>query len=257
MHKRNPAVHEVCAIPLVGIGEIRPGDDLVGIILAALRRQRLRLRNDDIFVVTHKIVSKAEGRIVALGEVEPSVEARRWADEQHLDARVVELALRESRRVVRQEHGVLIAETKHGFVCANSGVDLSNVDGGKSAALLPVDPQSSAMRIRQHIRKRGGADVAVIISDSFGRPWREGLCEFAIGVAGMRAVRDLRGKRDAAGYALKVTQEAVADELACMAGLACGKLSRSPVCLIRGAQVVRGNGSARELIRPAERDLFR
>ena len=152
---------------------------------------------------------------------------------------------------------MLITETAHGFVCANSGVDVSNVDGGRSAVLLPRDPDGSARRIAAEIRKKSGVAVAVIISDSFGRPWREGLCEFAIGVAGMKPLRDFRGRRDRHGYRLKVTQDAVADELACMAGLACDKLSGSPVCLIRGFRYERGAGGIASLLRPAERDLFR
>ncbi len=254
---RPTGARELRAIPLRGIGEIHPGDSIVDAILGAMRRQELRPAVGDVLVVTHKIVSKAEGRTVELSEVKPRPEALRWARRHRLDGRVVELALREGRRVVRQGNGVLITETRHGFVCANSGVDVSNVDGGTSAALLPRDPDRSAARIAREIRKRTGAGVAVIISDSFGRPWREGLCEFAIGVAGVKALHDLRGRRDSHGYRLKATQVAVADELACMAGLACDKLSRSPVCLIRGFRGERSGRGARELIRPVRRDLFR
>lgn len=248
---------ELRAIPLRDVPEIRRGDSIAQAIVRVMRRQRLRPADGDVLVVTHKIVSKAEGRVVALKEVAPREKSRVWAGKHGLDARVVELALRESKRVVRQEHGVLITETAHGFVCANSGVDVSNVDGGRSAVLLPRDPDGSARRIAAEIRKKSGVAVAVIISDSFGRPWREGLCEFAIGVAGMKPLRDFRGRRDRHGYRLKVTQDAVADELACMAGLACDKLSGSPVCLIRGFRYERGTGGIASLLRPAERDLFR
>ncbi len=254
---RPTGARELRAIPLRGIGEIRPGDSIVDAILGALRRQKIRPAAGDVLVVTHKIVSKAEGRVVELARVRPKATASHWAKKYGLDGRVVELALGEAKRIVRQGHGVLITETQHGFVCANSGVDISNVDGGRSAVLLPRDPDHSAARIAREIRKRTGAGVAVIISDSFGRPWREGLCEFAIGVTGVKALHDLRGRKDSHGYRLKATQVAVADELVCMAGLACDKLSRSPVCLIRGFRGERGGRGARELIRPARQDLFR
>jgi len=245
------------AIPVRGIGEIRPGDALVEKVLKALTRQRLRLERGDILVVTHKVVSKAEGQVVSLRQVQPSRVARRWAKRHRLDARVVELALGQARRVVRMQRGVLITQTRHGLVCANSGVDLSNVDGGRSAALLPRDPDRSAEELRRALEVRTGLDIPVIITDSFGRPWREGLTEVAIGLAGMRAFRDYRGRRDAAGYRLRATQEAVADELAALAGLAGGKLSRTPACIIRGFPYQRGRGRARDLVRPAARDLFR
>ena len=248
---------ELRAIPVRGIGEIRPGDALVEKVLKALTRQRLRLERGDILVVTHKVVSKAEGQVVSLRQVQPSRVARRWAKRHRLDARVVELALGQARRVVRMQRGVLITQTRHGLVCANSGVDLSNVDGGRSAALLPRDPDRSAEELRRALEVRTGLDIPVIITDSFGRPWREGLTEVAIGLAGMRAFRDYRGRRDATGYRLRATQEAVADELAALAGLAGGKLSRTPACIIRGFRYARGKGRARDLVRAAARDLFR
>jgi coenzyme F420-0:L-glutamate ligase/coenzyme F420-1:gamma-L-glutamate ligase len=251
------AGQELRAIPIRGIKEVRPGDKLGEIILEALAGQGTALKAGDILVVTHKIVSKAEGQIVALERVHPRPEARRWARAHGLDARVVELALREAARVVRKRKGVLITETRHGFVCANSGVDVSNVDGGRSAALLPRDPDRSADRLHRELKKRTGVAVPVIISDTFGRPWREGLAEVAIGMAGMKAFRDFRARRDPFGYRLRVSLEAVTDELAAMAGLACGKLSRVPACIIRGFAYERGRGRARDLIRPAERDLFR
>ncbi len=245
------------AIPIPGIGDIKPGDALSDIIVAALRAHRMELVPGDILVVTHKIVSKAEGRVVPLETVRARADARRWAQKHKLDAGVVELALAEAVRIVRQRQGVLITQTAHGFVCANSGVDASNVDGGRSAVLLPRDPDASAQRIYREVKRHAGFAVPVIISDSFGRPWREGLVEVAVGLAGMKAFRDFRGQRDAHGYRLRVTLEAVADELACMAGLACGKLSRLPVCIIRGFEYAPGRGRACDLIRPAKRDLFR
>ncbi|HXE89983.1 MAG TPA: coenzyme F420-0:L-glutamate ligase [Terriglobales bacterium] len=248
---------ELRAIPLRGLGEIRPGDDLVPALLRALRASRQTLERGDILVVTHKIVSKAEGQIVRLADVRPSRVARRWARKHGSDARVVELALAQARRVVRMQRGVLITQTRHGLVCANSGVDLSNVDGGKSAVLLPVDPDRSAERLHRALRARLGLHVPVIITDSFGRPWRRGLTEVAIGTAGLKVFRDFRGRRDAAGYKLRATLEAVADELAGMAGLAAGKLSRTPACIIRGFRSERGKGRARDLVRPAAEDLFR
>ena len=245
------------AIPVPGIGEVRPGDSIPDIIHAALSRARLRLRRGDILVITHKIVSKAEGQIVALDQVRPRSAASRRAQRHYLDARVVELGLAQAVRVVRHSRNVLITETPHGFVCANSGVDVSNVDGGRSAVLLPQDPDKSARRIYGALRRCLGFAVPVIITDTFGRPWREGLAEAAIGVAGMNAFRDYRAQRDAYGYPLRVSLEAAADELAGMAGLACGKLSRMPACIIRGFDYEPGRGRGRDLIRAAKRDLFR
>jgi coenzyme F420-0:L-glutamate ligase / coenzyme F420-1:gamma-L-glutamate ligase len=245
------------AIPVPGIGEVRPGDSIPDIIHAAMTRARMPFRRGDILVVTHKIVSKAEGQIIALDQVRPRATARRRAQLHNLDARVVELGLAQAARVVRNHRNVLITETRHGFVCANSGVDMSNVDGGHSAVLLPRDPDKSAQRIYGTLRRRLGFAVPVIITDTFGRPWREGLAEAALGVAGMKAFRDYRAQRDPYGYPLRVSLEAAADELAGMAGLACGKLSRMPACIIRGFDYEPGHGRGRDLIRPAKRDLFR
>jgi len=230
---------------------------LAEVILTALERQKRPLLAGDILVVTHKVVSKAEGHVVSLSNVRPSRQARRWARGYGYDPRVVELALAESKRMVRKRQGVLITETQHGLVCANSGVDLSNVDGGSSAALLPPDPDRSAANLHKAIKKKTGLHIPVIVTDSFGRPWREGLTEVAIGAAGMRVFRDFCGRRDPYGYRLHSTLEAVVDELACVSGLACGKLSRRPVCVIRGFPYQRGRGQARQIIRPAARDLFR
>ena len=169
----------------------------------------------------------------------------------------MELALRESRAVIRRQHGILITETRHGFLCANSGIDVSNVDGGRHALLLPEDPDRSAANLRRALKKRTGVLLPVIITDSFGRPWREGLAEFAIGIAGMKALHDYRGRRDPRGFQLKASVDAVADELACAAGLVCGKLNRTPACIVRGFKFEPGSGSVRDLLRPADKDLFR
>ena len=248
---------EIRVIPVPLAGEIRPGDDLVEKLTAALRHQRLKLRTGDILVVKHKIVSKAEGQVKPLGSVKPSLGARSWSRRSGIDARVIELALSVSKRIVRKKKGVLITETRHGFTCANSGVDVSNVDGGESAVLLPKNPDRSAANLRTRLKRRFRCDIAVIISDSFGRPWREWLTEVAIGIAGMKPLADYRGQRDPHGYALHASYEAVADEVACAAGLVCGKLNRTPVCIVRGFAFQSGRGSARELIRPAKNDLFR
>jgi len=250
-------MRELYAIPIRGLGEVKPGDSLAEKLLHALERQGFRLRRGDVLVITHKIVSKAEGQIVPLANVRPSATARRWAARYRLDPRAIELALAESRRTVRMRRGVLITETHHGFVCANSGVDLSNVDGGRSAVLLPRDPDLSAEALHYALKRRLRLFIPIIIADSFGRPWREGLTQVAIGAAGMKVFRDFRGKRDRYGYRLRVTLEAVADELASMAGLAGHKLSRVPACIIRGFAYTPGRDSARNLIRPRAQDLFR
>jgi coenzyme F420-0:L-glutamate ligase/coenzyme F420-1:gamma-L-glutamate ligase len=259
--KRSPqapkiASGELRAIPVRGLRDVRSGDDVADLILDALGTCRLRLQDGDILIVKHKIVSKAENRRVRLDSVSTSAAARKFAATNDLDARVVELALREAKRVVRKKH-VLITETQHGFVCANSGVDVSNVDGGETAVLLPLNPDASATRIHRRLKKQTGLHIPVIIADSFGRPWREGLTEAAIGVAGMKASVNYRGKRDTYGYTMHATEEAIADELACVAGLVCGKNLRIPACIIRGYPYPRGRGHASQLVRPPERDLFR
>ncbi|MDR3747824.1 MAG: coenzyme F420-0:L-glutamate ligase [Acidobacteriota bacterium] len=251
-----PNFGEIRALPVLGIRDVFEGDSIGDLIVDALALGGLRLHEGDIVVVKHKIVSKAEGRTVALDGVKPSAGAKGFAHKNGVDARVVELAMREAKNIVRKKR-VLITETQHGLVCANSGVDLSNVDGGQTAVLLPVDPDRSAARIHRQLKKRTGLHIPVIIADSFGRPWREGLCEVAIGVAGMKVIHDYRGQRDPYGYRMHATEEAVADELACVAGLVCGKDSRIPACIIRGYPYRRGNGSAKQIVRPAEKDLFR
>jgi coenzyme F420-0:L-glutamate ligase/coenzyme F420-1:gamma-L-glutamate ligase len=247
---------EIRAIPIAGIGEVHPGDDLAGLILAAASSKRQAISPGDVLVVTHKVVSKAEGQIVPLASVKPSRKAVAWAQKYKLDPRLTEVAWNEGS-LVKRAHGVTITATSHGFVCANSGVDASNVDGGHSVVLLPRDPDASAQKMFRELKRKLGYAVPVIITDSFGRAWREGLTEVAIGVAGMRPFRDSRGERDPYGYKLKVTLEAIADELAAMAGLACGKLTRMPACIIRGYPFQPGRGRARDLVRAAERDMFR
>jgi coenzyme F420-0:L-glutamate ligase/coenzyme F420-1:gamma-L-glutamate ligase len=252
-----PRSNELRITPVQLDAEIQPGDSLVAELLQAMKGQRLSLMKGDILVVKHKIVSKSEGQLVNLDTLEPSASSRAWAHKYRLDARVTELAVSQSKRIVRRKRGVLITETKHGFVCANSGVDVSNVDGGRNALLLPADPDASAAAIHRELKKRLRLYIPVIITDSFGRPWRDGLTEVAIGMAGMKPLRDYRGRRDPHRYRLQASVEAVADELACAAGLVCGKLSRTPACIIRGFRYQRGRESARDLIRPATIDLFR
>lgn len=222
-----------------------------------MRGRRIHFEPGDILVVKHKIISKSEGQLVDLTTIEPSAESVAWAKQYDLDARVIELALRESRAVIRRRNGVLITETRHGFLCANSGIDVSNVDGGSHALLLPKNPDRSAVNLRRALKKHTGTSVPVIITDSFGRPWREGLTDFAIGIAGMKALRDDRGQRDSHGYTLKASVEAVADELACAAGLVCGKLNRAPACIVRGFSYEAGSSGVRDLLRSPENDLFR
>lgn len=255
--KRQTKAGEIRLIPVPGAREVVAGDSITEILLQALRKIRIRLQPGDILVVKHKIVSKAEGCTVDLDTITPSAESMAWATQYDHDARVIELALREARSVIRRKNGVLITETHHGFLCANGGIDVSNVDGGRHALLLPKDSDASAAKLRREIKKHTGISLAVIITDSFGRPWREGLTEFAIGVAGMKPLRDDRGRRDPQGYKLKASVEAVADELACAAGLVCGKLNRAPACLIRGYSYTPSTGGVRELLRPAASDLFR
>lgn len=245
---------ELRVFALEGIPEVEEGDDLAALIAVAAERAG-GLEDADVVVVAQKIVSKAEGRVVRLDEVEASERARELSSTER-DARHVQVVLDESARIVRTRPPLLIAETRHGYVCASAGVDASNAKGPGTLVLLPVDPDASAARIREGLRERTGRDVGVIVSDSFGRPWRQGTTDVALGVAGIEAVRDLRGVRDAAGYVLQGTQIAVADELAAAAELVLGKTSRCPVAVVRGLDL-RGEGSGRDLVMPPERDLFR
>lgn len=247
---------EIRILGIPGIPEIQPGDDLGGHIVAAIRAAGTSVAASDVIVVAQKVVSKAEGRLVRLDSVMPSDLALRWAREHQKDPRVIELVLRESRRIVRMERGVLIAETHHGFVCANAGVDVSNTPPG-TAALLPEDPDRSAGMLLARFESEFGATFGVIIADTFGRPWREGLVNVAIGVAGLAPQLDHRGQQDASGYTLQATVIAIADELASAAELVMGKTSGLPVALIQGFSSHGRHGTSRELIRAPERDLFR
>jgi coenzyme F420-0:L-glutamate ligase/coenzyme F420-1:gamma-L-glutamate ligase len=248
---------ELRLIPIPLGGEIQPGDPLAEKFLQSLREGGQRFEAGDILVVKHKIVSKSEGRTVDLATITPSAESVAWAKKYRLDARVIELALRDSRAVIRRKNGVLITETAHGFICANSGVDVSNVDGGHHALLLPEDPDRSARKLHRDLKKLTGVYVPVIITDTFGRPWREGLVDFSIGIAGMKPLRDDRGRRDPHGYLLQASLECIADELAAAAGLVCGKLNRTPACIVRGCSYERTRGRTADLLRPATNDLFR
>jgi len=248
-------------IALDGIPEIQPGDDLPGLIVDALSRTPglLPLRDDDVLVVTQKVVSKAEGALVDLTAIEPRPEAVEFAARWDRDPRQVEVVLREARRVVRMANGVIITETPHGFVCANGGIDASNLGPGSGSAvtLLPADADASARGVRAAIRERLGQDVPVIISDSFGRPWRWGIVDVAIGVSGLEPLEDLRGSPDHDGRIMRSTVRAVADELASAAELALGKSAGRPVAVIRGAAFVRGETAIRDALIPGEMDLFR
>jgi coenzyme F420-0:L-glutamate ligase/coenzyme F420-1:gamma-L-glutamate ligase len=246
----------VTILGVEGIPEIKPGNDLAELICAAMMRRGMSLEHGDVLVVTQKAVSKAEGRIVELEKVKPSAFAIELATTWDKDPRHVEVVLREAKRIVRMDHGVIICETRHGLVCANAGVDASNVPGGH-LTLLPLDPDASAQRIQDGLRSRTGREVAVIISDSFGRPWRTGSTEVAIGVAGMLPILNLVGETDTQGRELRATWICVADELASAAELVTGKLNQVPVAIIRGYTVPAGEGSAQEMVRDVERDMFR
>ena len=235
--------------PVEGLPEIREGDDL-----AALVSDRAELRDGDVLVVAQKAVSKAEGRTVRLAEIEASAEARELAADH--DPRQLEVILREAARLVRTRPPLVIAETRHGFVCASAGVDASNAPERDMVVLLPEDPDASAARIREGVSARTGAEVGVIVSDSFGRAWRQGTTDVAIGIAGVRPLLDLKGLRDPTGYELHATVIAVADELAGAAELVMGKTAGVPAAVIRGVDVL-GEGSARELVMPPDRNLFR
>jgi len=247
---------ELRLFPIPGIPEIRPGDDLVKCVIGAAHRAAIRFEVGDILVVAQKIVSKAEGALVRLASVKPSPEALTIAARLKKDPRAMEVVLRESRRIVRSDH-VLIAETCHGFVCANAGVDHSNVPGDDAVTLLPRDPDRSAKDLAAALRKRTRKRIAVIISDTFGRPWRLGLTDVAIGASGVPVLHDLRGTRDRDGKPLTATVLAVADELAAAAGLLMAKAEGFPVVLIRGYRYKPSAEPAAKIIRPANEDLFR
>jgi coenzyme F420-0:L-glutamate ligase/coenzyme F420-1:gamma-L-glutamate ligase len=244
---------ELRVIPLLGLPELEEGDDL-GALLHAAAEPAGGFESDDVLVVAQKAVSKVEGRVVALDAIEPSDRARELAGDA--DPRRLEVILSEAREIVRSRPPLVIAETRHGFVCASAGVDASNAKGPGTLVLLPLDPDASAARIRAEIARRSGADVGVIVSDSFGRAWRRGTTDVALGVAGLTAVLDLGGERDATGYELHATQIAVADEIAGAAQLVMGKTDGVPAAVVRGLRL-RGDGRGSDLVMPRERDLFR
>jgi coenzyme F420-0:L-glutamate ligase/coenzyme F420-1:gamma-L-glutamate ligase len=248
---------ELSLIGLIGLPEVSAGDDLAAMIVGAARSEGLELDSGDVLVVTQKVVSKAEGRVVSLHDVVPSPLAGSWATLLDKDPRLVELTLREARRVVRMDRGLLLAETHHGFICANAGIDRSNLPGDATVSLLPIDPDASAGAIRDRLLALCGADVAVIISDTFGRPWRTGLTDVAIGVSGLLPLKDYSGTTDDFGRPLQATTIAVADELAAAAELVMGKRERIPAVLIRGYRYIAGEGRASMLLRPPAHDLFR
>lgn len=248
---------EIRVFGLDGIPEVQAGNDLNEIIATSIRGSNLTLLEGDILVVTHKIVSKAEGRVVDLNTIVPSEFALSYAARVEKDPRHVEIVLREAKRIVRMDRGVMICETRHGFICANAGVDASNVPGDSSVCLLPLDPDASARQIREGLASRFGVAPAVIISDSFGRAWRKGIVNVAIGLAGMSPFADYRGQTDAYGYDLRVSVMAVADELAATAELLAGKTDARPVALIRGYHATPADATAAELVMEPDRDLFR
>jgi coenzyme F420-0:L-glutamate ligase/coenzyme F420-1:gamma-L-glutamate ligase len=247
-------------IALAGIPEVEPGDDLAAFLIAALERTPgvTPLHPDDVLVVTQKIVSKAEVAIVDLRTIEPRPEAIEFGRRWDRDPRQVEVVLQQARRVVRMDRGVVITETPHGFICANGGVDASNVgpQSGDIVTLLPEDSDRSAAAIRDRIREHTGIDLAVVISDSFGRPWRWGIVDVAIGVSGIEPLQDLRGQPDADGRVMKSTVRAVADEIASAAELALGKSAGRPAAIVRGAAPPRGEGRIADLLMPSAFDLF-
>lgn len=248
----------ISILPITGIPAVQPGDDLAALLLAALERGSLRVMTGDILVVCQKVVSKAEGRVVRLAEITASPFAHTLAAATtDKDPRVLEVVLRETQRIIKMDRGHLITETGPGWVCANAGVDESNSLGADTVILLPLDPDASARTLRQAVRAQTHAEVAVVITDTFGRPWREGLVDFALGVAGMDALLDLRGQHDLNGRELHHTVMAQADALAAAAGLVMRKGDGIPAALLRGYEFAPAEGDGKRLIRSREFDLFR
>jgi coenzyme F420-0:L-glutamate ligase/coenzyme F420-1:gamma-L-glutamate ligase len=244
---------ELRVIPLRGLPELEEGDDLAALLLESAQRVG-GLDDHDVLVVAQKAVSKVEGRVVDVGKIEPSERARELAGDA--DPRRLEVILREAREIVRSRPPLVIAETRHGFVCASAGVDASNAKGPGTLVLLPVDPDASASALRDELARRAAVDVGVVVSDSFGRAWRRGTTDVALGVAGLTALLDLGGERDSTGYELHATQIAVADEIAGAAQLVMGKTDGVPAAIVRGLHLA-GNGRGSDLVMPRERDLFR
>jgi len=250
-------VPDVTLIPIDGLPEIKPGDDLAAMLVGRVRAAGRAFEAGDLLAIAQKVVSKSEGRIRRLADVVPGAEAERMAAESGKDARSLQVVLDETVRIVRWQRGVLIVETRHGFVCANAGVDRSNAGAPDTVVLLPVDPDASATRLRDGFRAATGATVSVVVTDTFGRAWREGHTNVAIGIAGLPALKRYVGQRDPEGYELRVTEIAVADEIAGAAELVMGKLDRCPVALVRGFTLDEPAETAQEYVRPADRDLFR
>lgn len=251
-------MNAIQVIPLHHISEIEPHTNLAEKITTALKKQNIQLAENDIIVITQKIVSKAEGRIVDLHTINPSTFAKTIASEYNKDARHIELILRESKRIVRMDRGVIIAETHHGFICANAGVDESNVGNNYTATLLPLNPDASAKKIYEDIVKRTNIKkLGIIISDTWGRPWREGQVNFAIGIYGISPLIDYRGQKDIHGFELKVSMIGIADELASAAELVMGKTDNIPVALIRGYAFAFSKSNGKVLLRNAATDMFR
>ena len=249
-----PPRYEVIGIE--GIGEVQPGDDIARLVLDAAARQHTPVTGGDVLVLSQKMVSKTEGRLLRLSDIAPSTMATTFATELGRDPRLIEVILRESRRVVRMDRGVLVTETHHGWVCANAGVDQSNMDADM-VALLPEDPDRSARAFRDAVRERTRAEIHVIVADTFGRPWREGLVNIAIGVAGFAPLRSYLGERDPAGRPLQATILAIADELAAAAEPVMGKLDRIPAAIVRGLPLAPSEEGSKALLRDPARDLFR
>ena len=252
----NMSQSEIRIVGLHGLPEISEGDDLTSLIASCVREAKIDIAGGDIFVIAQKVVSKAEGRTVDLATISPSLRALEWAEAWAKDPRVVEVVLAQSRSIIRMEQGVIISETEHGFICANAGVDASNTRDS-TVVLLPVDPDASARRIQAGLEAAFRVSLAVVISDTFGRPWREGLVNVALGVAGIAPIVDYRGQLDSHGRPLRVTTIAVADELASAAELVMGKTMQVPVAIIRGFEYELRESSGRELSRDPARDLFR
>lgn len=250
-------MNTIAIIPVPGVPQIRPGDDLPALLLAAIDAAKVGLKDGDILVLCQKIVSKAEGAVVDLGTVTPSAFARQVADMWDKDPRMVEVVLTESSRIVRMKNGVVITESKHGWVCANSGVDASNTLADDVVILLPKDPDASARRLRLAIERERGTSIGVVITDTFGRPWRDGLVEFALGVSGLDPLDDQRGEEDLQGRELHHTVIAVADELAAAAGLLMEKSAAMPAVIVRGYRYTPADVGSESLKRPADADLFR
>lgn len=250
-------VSDVTLLAIDGLPEIKPGDDLAVMVVDCARAGGRALERGDVLALAQKVISKSEGRIRKLADVVPGPEALRMAAESGKDAKALQVVLDETVRIVRWQRGVLIVETRHGFVCANAGVDHSNAGAPDTLILLPVDPDASAARIRARLAELSGVDVPVVITDTFGRAWREGHMNVAIGISGLPALRRYIGEFDPDGYEMRVTEIAVADEIAAATELVMGKLDRRPAAIVRGLRLPAGDETAREYVRPHDKDMFR